>query len=526
MRSLLTKILGDPNDKAIKQTLPFIQQINDLEPTMQAKSDEELRAVGTELRQRHDDGEELDDLLPEAFAATREAALRTLGQRHYDVQLMGGIVLHQGKIAEMKTGEGKTLTATLAVALNAITGRGVHVVTVNDYLAKRDTQWMGQVYHALGLTIGCIQHERAFVFDPEWESPEPNLERLRDVPRQEAYAADITYGTNNEFGFDYLRDNMVVSIEQCVQRDLVYAIVDEVDNILIDEARTPLIISGQAERSNDRYYQFAQIVKQLRVGRHYEIDLKHKSATLTEEGVDKVEELAQIPAGESIYDDRYIDLTHYLENALKAEAVFHRDKDYIVRDGEVIIVDEFTGRMMPGRRWSEGLHQAVEAKENVKVRRQNVTMATITFQNYFRMYEKLAGMTGTAKTEAEEFLRIYNLDVVAIPTHRPMVRDDEPDLVFKNERGKFNAVIEEIVDMTAKGRPVLVGTTSVDTSERLSEALKMRGIEHDVLNAKQHEREAAIVADAGQPGTVTIATNMAGRGTDIVLGPGVAEAGG
>jgi preprotein translocase subunit SecA len=505
---------------------PLVREINDLEPEMQAKSDEELRALSEELRARYEDGEDLDDLLPESFAATREAAQRTLGQRHYDVQLMGGIVLHQGKIAEMKTGEGKTLTATLAVALNALTGRGVHVVTVNDYLAKRDTQWMGQVYHALGLSIGCIQHERAFIYDPTWESPEPNLERLREVPRREAYAADITHGTNNEFGFDYLRDNMVVSIEQCVQRDLVYGIVDEVDNILIDEARTPLIISGQAERSNDRYYQFAQIVKQLREGRHFEVDLKHKSVTLTEDGVDKVEELAQIPAGESIYDDRYVDLTHYLENALKAEAVFHRDKDYIVRDGEVIIVDEFTGRMMPGRRWSEGLHQAVEAKENVKVRRQNVTMATITFQNYFRMYEKLAGMTGTAKTEAEEFLRIYNLDVVAIPTHRPMIRQDDPDLVFKNERGKFNAVIDEIVAMTEQGRPVLVGTTSVETSERLSEMLNMRGIEHDVLNAKQHEREAAIVEGAGQPATVTIATNMAGRGTDIKLGSGVAEAGG
>jgi preprotein translocase subunit SecA len=526
MRNLLTKILGDPNEKAIKQLQPIVQRINEYESEMAAKSDEDLRALGQTFRERYEDGETLDDLLPEAFAATREAAKRTLGQRHYDVQLMGGVVLHQGKIAEMKTGEGKTLTATLAVALNAVTGRGVHVITVNDYLAKRDTQWMGQVYHALGLSIGCIQHERAFVYDPEWESPEPSLERLRDVPRKEAYAADITYGTNNEFGFDYLRDNMVVSIEQCVQRDLVYAIVDEVDNILIDEARTPLIISGQAERATDRYYQFAQIVKQLRQDRHYTVDLKHKTANLTEDGVDKVEELAGIPAGESIYDDRYIDLTHYLENALKAEAVFHRDKDYIVRDGEVIIVDEFTGRMMPGRRWSEGLHQAVEAKESVKVRRQNVTMATITFQNYFRMYEKLAGMTGTAKTEAEEFLRIYNLDVVVIPTHREMIRQDHADLVFKNERGKFNAVIDEIVEMTSQGRPVLVGTTSVETSERLSGMLKQRGIDHDVLNAKQHEREAAIVANAGEPAAVTIATNMAGRGTDIKLGHGVAEAGG
>ncbi|MEA2583751.1 MAG: preprotein translocase subunit SecA, partial [Thermomicrobiales bacterium] len=465
MRTLLTKILGDPNEKAIKQLQPLVQQVNELEPAMKQKSDEELRTLAEKYRARYEGGESLDDLLPEAFAATREAAGRTLGQRHYDVQLMGGMVLHQGKIAEMKTGEGKTLTATLAVALNAMNGRGVHVVTVNDYLAKRDTQWMGQVYDALGLTVGCIQHERAFIFDPTWESPEPNLERLREVARREAYAADITYGTNNEFGFDYLRDNMVVSIEQCVQRDLVYAIVDEVDNILIDEARTPLIISGQAERANDRYYQFAQIVKQLREGRHYAVDLKHKSATLTEEGVDKVEELAAIPAGESIYDDRYIDLTHYLENALKAEAVFHRDKDYIVRDGEVIIVDEFTGRMMPGRRWSEGLHQAVEAKENVKVRRQNVTMATITFQNYFRMYDKLAGMTGTASTEAAELMNTYGLAVVPIPTNKPVNRTDQADLIYKAETAKFDAVVEDIAAKFETGQPVLVGTISVEKSE-------------------------------------------------------------
>jgi len=518
MRTLLTKILGDPNTKAIKQLEPIVQEINALEPQMQAKSDAELRSFGDELRRRYEDGESLDDLLPESFAATREAARRALGQRHYDVQLMGGIVLHQGKIAEMKTGEGKTLTATTAVALNALTGRGVHVVTVNDYLAKRDTQWMGRVYHALGLSVGCIQHDEAFIYDPEWESPDPLLANLRPVSRKEAYAADITYGTNNEFGFDYLRDNMVVSIDQCVQRELVYAIVDEVDNILIDEARTPLIISGQAERSTDRYYQFADIVRKLREGRDYTVDHKHRTATLTEAGIDRVEDMLGIPPGESLFDDRYIELTHYLENALKAQAVYHRDKDYIVRDGEVIIVDEFTGRMMVGRRWSEGLHQAIEAKEGVKVQRQNVTMATITFQNYFRMYQKLAGMTGTAKTEAEEFLRIYNLDVVVIPTHRPMIRVDYPDLVFKNETGKFRAVIAEIKEMKAQGRPVLVGTTSVETSERLSEMLKREGIEHQVLNAKHHEREAAIIAQAGLPGAVTIATNMAGRGTDIILG--------
>jgi preprotein translocase subunit SecA len=413
------------------------------------------------------------------------------------------------------------------VALNAVPGRGVHVITVNDYLAKRDTQWMGRVYHALGFSIGCIQHEEAFIYDPDWLSEEdPRLERLRPVPRKEAYAADITYGTNNEFGFDYLRDNMVVSIDQCVQRDLVFAIVDEVDNILIDEARTPLIISGQAERSNDKYFQFAQIAKQLRPNRHFEIDLKHKTVTLNDDGIDRVEELAAIPKGESIFDERYIDLTHYLENALKAEFIFHRDKDYIARDGEIIIVDEFTGRMMPGRRWSEGLHQAVEAKEGLRVRRQNVTMATITFQNYFRMYEKLAGMTGTAKTEAEEFLRIYNLDVVTIPTNQQMIRDDLPDLVFKNEQGKFDAVILDIEEKLASGRPVLVGTTSIETSERLSDQLKRKGIEHEILNAKQHEREAAIIANAGEPAVLTIATNMAGRGTDIKLGPGVKESGG
>jgi preprotein translocase subunit SecA len=527
MRSVLTKVFGDTNEKAIKALQPIVEDINQLEPSMQTLSDEELSSLGDEFRYRHQNGESLDELLPEVFAATREAATRKLGQRHYDVQLMGGVVLHEGKIAEMRTGEGKTQTATLAVALNAITGRGVHVITVNDYLAKRDARWMGQIYHALGFSVGCIQHESAFLYDPDWQPDESDgLEQLRPVPRKEAYAADITYGTNNEFGFDYLRDNMVVSAEQCVQRDLVYTIVDEVDNILIDEARTPLIISGQAERSTDRYYQFAQIAKQLRSNRDYSIDLKSKTASLTEPGIDRVEQILQIPEGESIYDERYIELTHYLENALKAEAIFHRDKDYIVRDGEIIIVDEFTGRMMPGRRWSEGLHQAIEAKENVRVRRQNVTMATITFQNYFRMYEKLAGMTGTARTEAEEFLRIYNLDVVTIPTHRPMIRIDSPDLVFKNERGKFNAVVEEIVEMQQLGRPVLVGTTSIEKSERLSEQLKRRGIEHDVLNAKQHEREAAIIEGAGQPGTVTIATNMAGRGTDIKLGPGVAEKGG
>ncbi len=526
MRSLLKKVFGSPQDKNVTRLSPVIDEINELEPQMLEASDDEFKQFRLVYTSRYEAGESLDDLLPEVFAWVREAARRSIGQRHFDVQLMGGIVLHQGKIAEMRTGEGKTLTATAAVALNAITREGVHVITVNDYLARRDTQWMGRIYNCLGLSIGCIQHDEAFLFDPEWESPDPRLEFLRPVERREAYGADITYGTNNEFGFDYLRDNMVVSAQQQVQRGLNYAIVDEVDNILIDEARTPLIISGQAERSTDKYYQFAQIVRQLRLDRHYEVDLKHKTATLTEEGVDRVEQLAGIPDGESIYDDRYIDLTHYLEQALKAEAIFHLDKDYIVRDGEVIIVDEFTGRMMVGRRYSEGLHQAIEAKEGVRVQRQNVTMATITFQNYFRMYNKLAGMTGTAETEEEEFLRIYNLPVVVIPTNRPMVRDDFADLVYNTETAKFNAVIDEIVEMREEGRPVLVGTVSIEASERLSFMLTQRGIPHDVLNAKQHEREASIVTGAGQPGVVTIATNMAGRGTDITLGPGVTEAGG
>ncbi|HET9660536.1 MAG TPA: preprotein translocase subunit SecA [Thermomicrobiales bacterium] len=526
MRSLLKKVFGSAQDKNVTKLYPVIEEINELEPQMLEASDDEFKQFRLVYSSRYQAGESLDDMLPEVFASVREAARRALGQRHFDVQMMGGIVLHQGKIAEMRTGEGKTLTATSAVALNALTGEGVHLITVNDYLARRDTQWMGRVYNRLGLSIGCIQHDEAFLFDPDWESPDPRLEFLRPVERREAYGADITYGTNNEFGFDYLRDNMVVSAQQQVQRGLNFAIVDEVDNILIDEARTPLIISGQAERSTDKYYQFAQIVRQLRLDRHYEVDLKHKTATLTEEGVDRVEQLAGIPDGESIYDDRYIDLTHYLEQALKAEAIFHLDKDYIVRDGEVIIVDEFTGRMMVGRRYSEGLHQAIEAKEGVRVQRQNVTMATITFQNYFRMYNKLAGMTGTAETEEEEFLRIYNLPVVVIPTNRPMIRDDFADLVYNTETAKFNAVIDEIEEMRAEGRPVLVGTVSIEASERLSFMLTQRGIPHDVLNAKQHEREATIVSGAGQPGMVTIATNMAGRGTDIVLGPGVAEAGG
>ncbi|MBA2276415.1 MAG: preprotein translocase subunit SecA [Chloroflexia bacterium] len=526
MRSILTKIFGDADTREINAAQPLVDEINDLEAEFSEFSDDELRDLVVELRERHAEGESLDDLLPESFAATREASKRTIEKRHFDAQLAGGVVLHEGKIAEMKTGEGKTLTATLPVALNALTGLGAHVVTVNDYLVKRDTQWMGQIYHALGLSIGCLQHDQAYLYDPEWESEDERLAMLRPVPRREAYAADITHGTNNEFGFDYLRDNMVVEAEQAVQREMHYAVVDEVDNILIDEARTPLIISGAAEQSTDRYYQFAQIVKQLRPGAHFEVDVKHRSVNLTEAGVDRIEQLAGIPEGEGIYDERHVELTHHLEQAMTAQAIYHLDKDYIVRDGEVIIIDEFTGRMMVGRRYSEGLHQAIEAKEGVRVRRQNVTMATITFQNYFRMYKKLAGMTGTAKTEAEEFLRIYNLPVVAIPTNMPMVRDDHPDLVFRSEDGKFSAVVDEIKEMRDAGRPVLVGTTSIERSEHLGNLLTRQGVEHHVLNAKQHEREATIVADAGQSGAVTIATNMAGRGTDIQLGTGVADSGG
>jgi len=526
MRSFFTRLLGDSNDKEIREFNPIVEEVNGLEAQFEGFSQDDLRQLMAEVRDDYKEESDLDDYLPQVFAATREAAKRTNGQRHFDVQLMGGVALHEGKISEMKTGEGKTLTATLAVSLNALSGRGVHVVTVNDYLVKRDTQWMGKIYDYLGFKVGCVQHDSAFIYDADYISDDERMAFLRPVTRREAYEADITNATNNELGFDYLRDNMVVDSANLVQRPLNYAIVDEVDNILIDEARTPLIISGPAGDATDRYYQFAQIIKQLRKEREYEVDVKHRSATLTEQGIDKVELLAGIPAGESIYDERYVELTHYLEQALTAHAIYVRDKDYIVRDGEVIIIDEFTGRMMVGRRYSEGLHQAIEAKENVRVRRQNVTMATITFQNYFRMYNKLAGMTGTAETESEEFFRIYNLPVVTIPTNKDMIREDGGDLVFKSELGKFTAVVNEIEEMRAAGRPVLVGTTSIEKSEELSQMLKHRGVEHSVLNAKQHEREAAIVIEAGKRGAVTIATNMAGRGTDIQLEEGIANLGG
>ncbi|NLG80635.1 MAG: preprotein translocase subunit SecA [Firmicutes bacterium] len=487
----------DFNERELRRLRDMAAAVTALEPEMSKLSDDELAAKTIEFRSRLANGEPLDDILLEAFAVVREASVRVLGQRHFDEQVMGGIVLHEGRIAEMKTGEGKTLAATLPAYLNALPGKGVHVVTVNDYLARRDAEWMGTIYKFLGLTVGIIVHG------------------LDYAQRKAAYAADITYGTNNEFGFDYLRDNMVTSEDEMVQRELNYAIVDEVDSILIDEARTPLIISGQAEESTDLYYQFARLVPRLKPDVDYTVDEKARTVALTEEGVARVEKILGI---DNLYDDTNMELAHHLNQALRAHALMRRDRDYVVKDGQVIIVDEFTGRLMFGRRYSEGLHQAIEAKEGVKVERESQTLATITFQNYFRMYKKLAGMTGTAATEEEEFRKIYGLDVVVIPTHLPMIRVDHPDVVYKTERAKFNAVVEEIERLHKKGQPVLVGTISIEKSERLSEMLRRRGIPHQVLNAKHHEHEAEIVAQAGRLGTVTIATNMAGRGTDIVLG--------
>jgi preprotein translocase subunit SecA len=514
------KLFGDSNERELKKLKPVVERINALEPEFVRLSDEGLRDKTIEFKARLEAGESLDKLLPEAFATVREAAKRKLGERHFDVQLMGGMVLHQGKIAEMATGEGKTLVATLPVYLNSLTGRGVHVVTVNDYLAKRDTYWMGPIYHALGLSVSCIQHESAFLFDPDYDSGDPNWGYLHPVPRREAYQADVTYGTNNEFGFDYLRDNLVTDLSQCVQRELNYAIVDEVDNILIDEARTPLIISGQAEEPTQTYYTCADLASRLRPDEDYTIEERYRSASLTEAGIAKMERWLGLS---NLYDPSHYDLVHYVENALRAHALYKRDRDYVVKDGEVIIVDEFTGRLMLGRRYSEGLHQAIEAKEGVKVQRENITLATITFQNYFRMYEKLAGMTGTAATEAEEFYKIYKLDVVSISTNRPLIRRESQDQIYKTEEAKFRNVVREIEELHGKGRPVLVGTVSIEKSERLSEMLKRRGIPHEVLNAKYHEKEAGIIAQAGRLGAVTIATNMAGRGVDIILGGKPAE---
>jgi preprotein translocase subunit SecA len=511
----LTSIIGDSNERELRRLQPLVDKINAIEPGYEKLSDDELRAKAAEFKSRLAKGESQDALLPEVFAAVREAARRKIGERHFDVQLMGGIVLHQGKIAEMKTGEGKTLVATLPVTLNSLTGKGVHVVTVNDYLAKRDTQWMGPIYHALGVTVACIQHEAAFLFDPGYESEDPRLQHLRPITRRQAYEADVTYGTNNEFGFDYLRDNMVVDLSQRVQRELNYAIVDEVDNILIDEARTPLIISGAAEEATQNYLAFAKLVPRLRQEEDYVIEERTRAVTLTESGVAKMERSLNLP---NLYDPANYGLTHYLDNALRAHVLYKRDRDYVVKDGEVVIVDEFTGRLMFGRRYSEGLHQAIEAKEGVKIQRESITMATITFQNYFRMYEKLAGMTGTAATEGEELDKIYKLDVVVIPTNRPLVREEYRDQIYKNEEAKFRAVVREIEQLHSEGRPVLVGTVSIEKSEHLSQMLQKKGIPHEVLNAKHHEKEAGIVAQAGRLGGVTIATNMAGRGVDIILG--------
>ena len=563
-KKLLYSVIGDPNDKAIKRYMPVVEEINALEPTFEAKSDAELSAMTQEFRQRIQEataevGEHvaeakayymevlgtddqkfaradlervqkeqlaverdvLHEILPEAFAAVREASKRTRGQRHYDVQLIGGMVLHDGKIAEMKTGEGKTLVATLPLYLNALTGRGVHLVTPNDYLSKVGLQLMGPIYHLLGLSAAVIQNSAgnpnsgSFVFDPDFPTEDDRFLSLRPITRKEAYQADILYGTNNEFGFDYLRDNMVADLERLTQRELHYAIIDEVDNILIDEARTPLIISGEARESSNHYATFAQLVRTLQPEKHFEVNEKERVATLTEDGIAMIEQRLGL---ENLYDPEHFEMIPYLDNALRAYALSKRDKDYIVRGNEVVIVDDFTGRLMEGRRYSEGLHQAIEAKEGVKVQNESMTLATITFQNFFRMYDKLSGMTGTAKTEEEEFGSIYDLDVISVPTYRPVIRDDMADLVYRTVEAKYKALLDDIAEAYSQRQPVLVGTVAIETSEFISQLLKRRGIEHEVLNAKNHEREATIIAQAGQPGAVTIATNMAGRGVDILLG--------
>ncbi|HXF60227.1 MAG TPA: preprotein translocase subunit SecA [Caldilineaceae bacterium] len=563
-RKLMTAIVGDPNEKALKRYWPIVEEINALEKKFEAKSDDELRDLTASFRQRiyeathalraeldaaqqeylsvlgtdeqkyarvelnrikkeilQAENEVLDEILPEAFAAVREASKRTIGLRHYDVQLIGGMVLHSGAIAEMKTGEGKTLVATLPLYLNALAGRGAHLVTPNDYLSKVGLQLMGPIYHKLGLSAAVIQNSAgspdrgSFMYDPDFPSADDRFQALRPITRREAYQADITYGTNNEFGFDYLRDNMVQSLDHVTQRELHYAIVDEVDNILIDEARTPLIISGEARESSNYYVEFAALVRNLQPDHHYVVNEKERVVTLTEDGIAYIENRLGIA---NLYSPEHFEMIPYLDNALRAHALFRKDRDYIVRGNEVVIVDEFTGRLMEGRRYSEGLHQAIEAKEGVKVQKESMTLATITFQNFFRMYDKLAGMTGTAKTEEEEFQRIYNLDVVVVPTYKPVIRKDHPDLVYRTAEAKFKAVLDDIAQAHGRGQPVLVGTVAIETSELVSGLLKRRGIPHEVLNAKNHEREATIIAQAGRPGAVTIATNMAGRGVDILLG--------
>lgn len=550
--SILAKVFGDANEKYIRKLQPIIEKINGLEKKFESFSNEQLKEKTQQLKDKlgGQTSEEMlgglsSEILPEAFALVREAAKRTLNQRHFDVQLIGGIVLHQGKIAEMKTGEGKTLAATLPIYLNALTGEGVYVVTVNDYLAKRDSVWMGQIYYALGMNVGCIVHSAAYVYDPTYKPENEKLQNpndqnskrdeardtvggfkvvesyLRPCSRKEAYAADIIYGTNNEFGFDYLKDNMAHNTDMLSQRSHYYAIVDEVDSILIDEARTPLIISAPDQESSSWYQDFARIIPQLNQETDYQVDEKRKAATLTEKGIARVEEILGMG---NIYEERGIKYVHHLEQALRAQVLFKKDRDYVVRDGEVIIVDEFTGRLMPGRRWSGGLHQAVEAKEGVKVQPESLTLASITFQNYFRMFKKLAGMTGTAATSAEEFDKVYNLEVVVIPTHKPTIRKDLADRVYKSQEGKYLAVVNEIKERHAKDQPVLVGTTSIEKNEFLGKLLDREGVPHQILNAKNHEKEGEIIAQAGKFGAVTIATNMAGRGVDIVLGGNPASA--
>lgn len=517
MHKVFKKVLGDPQAKTLKRMTKRVRDINNLEESIKNLSDSKLKAKTAEFQKRLAT-ESLDKIMPEAFAVVREAAWRVLGQRHFDVQLIGGMVLHEGRVAEMKTGEGKTLVATAPVYLNALTKKGVHVVTVNDYLAQRDAGWMAQVYHFMGLSTGVIIADASFIYDPGYKNEDHTDERMQQLKpctRQEAYAADITYGTNNEFGFDYLRDNMVREQEQLRQRELHFAIVDEVDSILIDEARTPLIISAPSVTSGTAYSQFAKVVRQLKPSEHYEKDEKHKSVVLTDEGVEKVEKILGV---DSLYGNDNIRTIYHLEQALKAEALFNRDKDYVVTsDGEVVIVDDFTGRLLKGRRYNEGLHQAIEAKENVEVQEESMTLATISFQNYFRLYEKLSGMTGTAETEAEEFHQVYELDVIQVPSNRKVVREDRADRIYRSEKGKFKAIVQEVSKLHAKGQPVLVGTVSVEKNEALSQALTKAKIPHNVLNAKNNEREAAIVAGAGKRGAVTLATNIAGRGTDIVL---------
>ena len=531
-RNIVKSIFGDPMQRALSVYQERVEQINALEPAMQRRSDDELRALTAALRDKLENGAAMEDILVDAFAAVREASVRTIGLRHYDVQMIGGIVLHEGRIAEMKTGEGKTLVATLPLYLNALQGRGAHLVTPNDYLSKHGLQFMGPIYHLLGLSAAVIQNtggmpdSGSFLFDPAFVSDDARYQNLRPISRREAYRADILYGTNNEFGFDYLRDNMALTHDSLVQRELRFAIVDEVDNILIDEARTPLIISGPADEPSDFYRRFASIVKRFKRSSEdsveeeapdgdYVLDIGDRIVYLTERGVERVEKALGL---NQLYHPDNAELLPYLDNCLRAQTLFEKDKEYIVQNGEVVIVDDFTGRLMPGRRFSEGLHQAIEAKEGVQIRRENITMATITFQNFFRMYDKLAGMTGTALTEAEEFEKTYELDVVPIPTHRPVIRDDENDLIYVNETSKWNAIVNSIRERNQRKQPILVGTVAVETSERLSKYLSKANISHEVLNAKQHEKEAEIITQAGRPGAVTIATNMAGRGVDILLG--------